>query len=67
MSQGVVQEAVTAVPWAGLSCDVQYRPEGTTMTDQETALRELLAKGTDASLLRDLTTKSSQRDDRLCG
>lgn len=37
------------------------------MTDQETALRELLAKGTDASLLRDLTTKSSQGDDRFCG
>ena len=27
------------------------------MTDTETALRELLAKGTDASLLRDLTTQ----------
>ncbi len=37
------------------------------MTDQETALRELLAKDTDASLLRDLTTKSSQIDNRLCG
>ena len=36
------------------------------MTHQEAALCALLTKGTDASVLRDLTTKSSQGNDRLC-
>ena len=36
--------------WVGLSCNTQHQPKDTTITDQETALRELLAKDTDASL-----------------
>ena len=43
--------------WVGLGCEAQLWPKYPTMADQEPALRELLAKGTDASLLRDLTTK----------
>jgi hypothetical protein len=36
------------------------------MIDHETASRELLAKGSDATLLRDTAMKWSRGDDRLC-
>ena len=37
-----------------MSCDLQPLPWSPTITEQETALRELLAKGTDASFLREM-------------
>ena len=52
MSLDVVQEALTAVSLGGAGLEAQHRPRHATMTDGETALRELLVKGADASVLR---------------
>ena len=41
-------------------------PRTTTMTDDKIALRAFPEKGSDATFPRDLTTQSSQGDDRLC-